>query len=284
MTDPLLPALPDTVRETTVTVGDVDLRVLRAGSGRPLLLLPGWTCSADFFVHQLTGLADGFDVVAIDPRGHGGSSKPLTGNTFAQRGDDLARLIDALGLDDVTLLGWSFGVFDVLSHLRHHGTGKVSRVVLVDETPKVPADPANPTEWGEAPLSDDGIVAFFRAMIDTRVDFWTSYAVYMLGLPEETGAEHPDVARIVELGMQTPEHVAITTAADGLTSDYSADAARISTEVPTLFVARDDWADDARRWVSANMPDAEFATMPFHMGFVTHPAQFNELIAEFARG
>lgn len=278
----LLPPVPATVTESRVNTGHLELRVLRAGKGRPLLLLPGWTCSADFFVHQLTGLADQFDVIAVDPRGHGGSAKPLTGHTFAQRGDDLAALIDELVLDDIILLGWSFGVLDALSYVRRHGTSKLAQLVLVDETPKVPADPADPSEWGEAPLAHDGIVAFLRAMIDTRVDFWTEYAVYMLGLPEGTTAEHPDVARILELGLQTPEHVAITTAADGLTSDYSAEAIAVAAEVPTLFIAREDWAEDARRWVNTNMPNAVFATMPVHMGFATAPAEFNSTLVEFA--
>lgn len=277
----LLPPVPASVSESTVTVGDIDLRILRAGSGRPLLLLPGWTCSADFFVHQLTGLSDRFDVIAVDPRGHGGSTKPLTGNTFAQRGDDLAGLIDALGLDKVVLLGWSFGVLDALSYVRRHGTSRLAAVVLADETPKVPADPSNPSEWGEAPLAHDGIVAFLRAMIDTRAEFWTEYAIYMLGLPEDTTADHPDVARVLELGMQTPEHVAIKTAADGLTSDYSAEAAAVAAAVPTLFIAREDWAEDAERWVRANMPRADFETMPVHMGFATAPKQFNEAVARF---
>ena len=150
------------------------------------------------------------------------------------------------------------------------------------ETPKVPADPGDPSEWGEAVLSHDGIVAFLRAMIDTRTEVWTEYAIYMLGLPEDTQADHPDVARVVELGLQTPEHVAIATAADGLTSDFSAEAAAVAASLPTLFIAREDWADDAQRWVSTRMPGAQFATMPVHMGFATAPEPFNEAIARFA--
>ena len=146
-TSSVLPPLPAAVSTVEVTVADdVTLRVLRAGSGTPLVMLPGWTCSADFFVHQLVGLADRFDVIAVDPRGQGGSSKPLTGNTFAQRGHDLATLADALDLDRFVLLGWSFGVLDALSYIRSHGTDRIERLVIVDETPKVPADPADPSE------------------------------------------------------------------------------------------------------------------------------------------
>ncbi|WP_410604687.1 alpha/beta fold hydrolase [Amycolatopsis sp. lyj-90] len=270
--------MPSFVTESSVEVADgVSLRVLRAGSGPRLLLLPGWTCSADFFVHQLTELADRFDVIAIDPRGQGGSSKPLTGNTFAQRGDDLAALVDALGLDRFALLGWSFGVLDVLSYVRRHGTNRVERLVLVDETPKVPADPANPAEWGEAPLRHDGIVSLLRAAFDDRLGFWTDYAGYMIG----SDAAPADIERIVELGMQTPEHVAMASLADGTTSDYSAEATAASSAVPTLFLAREDWAEDARIWVNTAMPDSEFDTIPLHLAFATHPAEFNERIKHF---
>ena len=244
----------------------------------PLIMLPGWTCSADFFVHQLSGLSQRYDVVAVDPRGHGGSTKPLTGNTFSQRGHDLAALVGALGFEQFALLGWSFGVLDALSYIRGHGTDRVAKLILVDEPPKVPADPANPSEWGEAPLSHDGIVAFQRAMIDDRQRFWTAYAGYMIGTEDLSSA---DVARIVELGLRTPEHVAVASAMDGLTSDYSAEAIAASAVVPTLFVARDDWSQAAHTWVAASMPAAEFDTMPLHMGFATHPDAFNDRLARF---
>lgn len=284
MTDLMMPPVPSSVTDTLVPAGDINLRILRAGSGQAVILLPGWTCSADFFVHQLTGLASDCDVIAVDPRGHGGSDKPLTGNNFAQRGDDLAALISSLDIDDVVVVGWSFGVLDALSYIRRHGTDRIAKLVLVDETPKVPADPNNADEWGEAPLAHDGIVAFLRAMIDTRTEFWTDYAKYMLGLAEDTPADHPDVARVVELGLQAPEYVAITTAADGLTSDFSAEAAATAAEKPTLFMARDDWAEPAEKWVKANMPQAEFDRIDVHMGFVTQPEAFNARLKQFIAG
>ncbi|WP_168209178.1 alpha/beta fold hydrolase [Agromyces intestinalis] len=278
----LLPPVPESVSEELVELGeDVILRVLRGGSGTPIVMLPGWTCTADFFVHQLADFPDrGFEVIAVDPRGHGGSSKPLTGNTFAQRGLDLDALLNALDLDRVVLFGWSFGVLDVLSYLQQFGTGRVSKLVLVDETPKVPAMPGT-EEWGEAELSHDGIVAFLRAMIDDRVGFWTAYAAYMIGRDEGAPLDDPDIARIVELGLQTPEHIAVATGADGLTSDYAEVASDASEQVPTLFIARDDWAEAAAHWVTVNMPDAEFATMPVHLGFATDPVSFDRTVAEF---
>lgn len=279
-----LPPVPDAVAESLVEVAPgIELRVLRSGQGRPLVLIPGWTCTADFFVHQLTGLAEEFEVIAYDPRGHGGSTKALTGNTYTARGADLDGLLRALDLHDVALGGWSFGVLDALCYTRDVGLDRVSELLLIDEPPKVPADPLDDTEWGEALLSHDGIVAFLQAMVNGREEFWTEYAVYMLGLPEDTAADHPDIARIVELGLRTPEHVAVSTGADGLTSDLSEAAQAAAEQVPTLVLVREDWADQARAWTAANLPTAQFATMPTHMGFVVDPDGVNATIREFLR-
>jgi non-heme chloroperoxidase len=184
----------------------------------------------------------------------------------------------------VVLFGWSFGVYDVLSYIRDHGTDRLAGLVLCDETPACPADPTDPDAWGEAPLTLDGIVLFLRLVIDARVEFWTAYAKEMIGLPEETPDDHPDVVRIVELGLQSPEHVAVATMADGVSTDLSEAARQAATEVPMLFIAKEGWADDAHRWVSANLPEARFATMPYHMGFVTDPESFNRTIRSFLSG
>lgn len=282
MADVMIPVPDDTEELFLDLPTGVTMRVLRRGSGTPVLLVPGWTCSADFFSPQLAGLASDCEVIAIDPRGHGGSSKPTEGNSFRQRGADLAAVIAELGLDRPIILGWSFGAYDVLAYLRDHGTDGVRGVVICDETPKCPADPTNSDDWGEAPLTPDGLPALLRMMIDDRLGFWTWYAKYMIGLPEDTADDHPDVARIVELGMQAPDYVAIMTAADGVSSDFTETTESVDAAVPTLFIAREDWADDARRWVSSHMPTAQFATMPTHMGFVTDPDGFNAIVRDFA--
>jgi len=67
-------------------------------------------------------------------------------------------------------------------------------------------------------------------------------------------------------------------------TDLSGAAAAAAAAVPTMLMARDDWAEDAQRWTQATMPGASFATMPHHMGFVTDPTGFNGTIRSFATG
>lgn len=67
-----------------------------------------------------------YRVIAIDPRGQGYSAKTVDGNDYLTHGRDVAGLIDALGLKDIVLIGWStekisipflFGAFLVALHI-----------------------------------------------------------------------------------------------------------------------------------------------------------------------
>jgi len=48
--------------------------------------------------------------------------------------DDLATVIDTLGLSGVTLVGHSMGCSEIIRYLTRHGAGKVARVVLLSPT------------------------------------------------------------------------------------------------------------------------------------------------------
>ena len=79
------------------------------GSGRPLVLLHGGLGSSEMFGPVIDQLAAGHRVVAPDLQGHGRTAdvdRPLSVVTM---GDDIAALIDHLGLDKPDLVGYSLG-------------------------------------------------------------------------------------------------------------------------------------------------------------------------------
>jgi len=79
------------------------------GHGQPIVLVHGWTCSSRFWQENAPELAKEFRVITIDLRGHGNSSKILTGHTISQYARDVREIIEYLALRDVTLAGWSLG-------------------------------------------------------------------------------------------------------------------------------------------------------------------------------
>jgi non-heme chloroperoxidase len=106
------------------------------GSGRPVVFSHGWPLNADDWDVFLKLVADnGFRGVAHDRRGHGRSTQTYSGHDMDHYADDLAAVIDALDLRDITLVGHSTGGGEVVRYLSRHGTGRVHSAVLAGAVP-----------------------------------------------------------------------------------------------------------------------------------------------------
>jgi pimeloyl-ACP methyl ester carboxylesterase len=111
--------------------------------GRPdgavILLLHGLTSSGDSWRHLAPLLGKRFRVVAVDLRGHGGSSRS-TDYSFATMRNDIIRLLDALGFLGVIVIGHSMG--GLVAYLLAATRPDLVRALVLEEVP--PPDPANP--------------------------------------------------------------------------------------------------------------------------------------------
>jgi 3-oxoadipate enol-lactonase len=75
-----------------------------------VVLLHGWTATADLnWVSCYDALAEAFNVVALDHRGHGRGLRSEQPFRLADCADDVAALVSALGLDRVVVVGYSMG-------------------------------------------------------------------------------------------------------------------------------------------------------------------------------
>src|ERR1700761_9681867 len=80
------------------------------GEGPAVVFSHGWPLNADAWDGQMLFLLQqGFRVIAHDRRGHGRSAQTPTRNDMDGYADDLAELLTALDLRDVTLVGHSTG-------------------------------------------------------------------------------------------------------------------------------------------------------------------------------
>ena len=106
------------------------------GSGRPVVFVHGWPLNADMWEYQMVPLVrQGLRAIAYDRRGFGRSDQPGGRYDYDVLADDLAALLDALDLHDVTLVGFSMGGGEVARYLARHGSARIARTVLLAGVP-----------------------------------------------------------------------------------------------------------------------------------------------------
>jgi len=106
------------------------------GKGPVITFSHGWPLNSDMWDGQMMFLAQkGFRVVAHDRRGHGRSSQAWSGNDMDGYADDLAALIEALDLKDITMVGHSTGGGEVARYIGRYGTKRLVRAVLIAAVP-----------------------------------------------------------------------------------------------------------------------------------------------------
>jgi len=105
------------------------------GSGEPtIVFVHGWTCDRSFFAPQAEHFARRHRVVSVDLRGHGESDKPNEPYPIGAYADDIAYLIDQLGLGQVVAVGHSMGGLTVLQLAASH-PHCVAAIVMVEPGP-----------------------------------------------------------------------------------------------------------------------------------------------------
>lgn len=111
-----------------VDVRGARLHVAELGSGPPVLLLHGWPQHWWAWREVMPLLAGRHRVLAMDLRGFGWSEATPRGYRKAELADDVAGVLDALGIDRVNLVGHDWGgVIGFLVCLNH--TERVERYV-----------------------------------------------------------------------------------------------------------------------------------------------------------
>ena len=261
--------------------GGIEIHYREAGEGRPLLFVPGWTFSSAIFEHQLSGLSDAYRVIAIDPRGQGKSTKVLEGADYVTHAEDLAKVVAALELQDVVLIGWSFGCLETYGYIKLEGLDKVAAHVCIDLPPKTLS--TNPDDWVEGPL-DDIAGAYHPFLRDQKgqrafITWYTDEVMVQRELaPEEMHA-------IVDQSIETSHVVAAALFASGMFTNNLPEAKLLDEKaVPALNVVAEHWGETAKAYLGRELPGSRVEILGGHMMFWEYPDAFNALLAAFLEG
>jgi pimeloyl-ACP methyl ester carboxylesterase len=253
------------------------------GTGSPVVFLSGWTLASDMWAYQMAPLSEqGLRCIAYDRRGHGQSTDPGRGYDYDTLADDLAAVLDALDLRDVTLVGHSMAAGELVRYLSRHGDERVARLVFLA--------PANTPFLLKTPDNPDGIDAsvfeYLRNQLLLR-DFprWLADNARPFVVPETS----PEMMGWLMDQMRRCSMKAVIDCNRTMTTtDFRAELPRI--RLPTLVIHGDRDASapleltgrkTARLIPGARLEVYEGAP---HGLFVTHMERLNGDLLAFAKG
>lgn len=114
--------------------GGGTLNVVEAGSGPPVVMVHGLPGSAYDWRETTSLLAKmGRRAIAYDRVGYGHSDPRSSGSyTTDSNADELLELLELMGLEDVTVAGWSYGgATAMVAAMKQGEAGRIGRIVLV---------------------------------------------------------------------------------------------------------------------------------------------------------
>ncbi len=206
------------------------------GEGPVVTFSHGWPLNSDAWGAQMLFLAqNGFRTIAHDRRGHGRSAQTSTRNDMDGYADDLAAVIEALDLRDVTLVGHSTGGGEVARYIGRHGTGRVARAVLLGAVPPLLLKTAANPEG----LPIEAFDGLRKQIAGNRSQFYRDFAVPFYGANRPSAAVPQSLLdEFWLLSMQAGLKNAFECIAAFSETDFTQDLKAF--DVPTLIIHGED--------------------------------------------
>ena len=252
------------------------------GAGQPIVLVHGWTCSSKFWRKNVAELCKQFRVVTLDLRGHGNSSKILTGHTITEYARDVRRLIEALELRDVTLAGWSLGGPVILSYYDQYAAhSRLKALALVDTAPH----PFSSAEWNRHALRNWNMDAMHATFGTYTADPKAFAIAFTRRMFKAVNVSDEDVQWISAELARTPPWIAMAAYSDFLIADYANVLPSIKLPVAVFAADSEIYKNgiEMGKAIAAQVPCSKF--FPFedagHLLFYEKPEKFNRALSEF---
>ncbi|MCJ2038994.1 alpha/beta hydrolase [Methylobacterium sp. J-059] len=137
---------------TFVTDDGVRLAYWEAGTGQPLIFVPGWSANGAEYVNVMYLLSRHFRVIVLDPRNQGLSQKVDYGTRISRFSMDLKQMVDHLGVRQADFCGWSMGASVLWGYIDLFGTKGIRKLAFVDEPISIVAH----GDWSERERQDAG--------------------------------------------------------------------------------------------------------------------------------
>lgn len=257
------------------TVNGVTLAYDDHGAGWPLIFLHAFPLNRGMWESEIKALLPSgrFRLVAPDWRGFGESEISGEISTMELFADDVAGLMDVLGMQDAILCGLSMGGYAAFAFLRKYPR-RVKGLILADTRPRADTPEAQANRENVARLVEtEGTGAIADLQLPRLIS-------------EETRQHHPDVeARIRQLiDSATPRGIAA--ASRGMAQRADSSDLLASIAVPTLVIVGEQDAltpPAVAQEYAARIPDARLFTIPHagHLSNLEQPEVFLQALKNF---
>lgn len=259
---------------TRIQLPGVSLEVVDQGRGPVVLLVHGFPLDHSMWSGQIDELSRSFRVLAPDLRGFGNSEVTSGTVTMQQFADDLAAMLDALGVTEpITFCGLSMGGYIGWQFFARH-RAQLARLVQCDT--RAVAD---------APEARDGRL---KTAADTEANGPAKLVDAMLPklFPKPAIEAQREFVVATKRVMLSTSSAGIAAAARGMAERPDVTSMLPQIDVPTLVVCGEHdaiAATEEMRGIAAAIPQAEYVEIAGtgHMAPLEDPATFNAAILRF---
>lgn len=110
LTLPPTPRLPDNaIKSGYAPVNGVKIWYSVFGRGKPVILLHGGLANSNYWGHLVPALSNRYQVIVMDSRGHGGSTRDSEPISYDLMASDVLAVMDFIKIEKAAIIGWSDG-------------------------------------------------------------------------------------------------------------------------------------------------------------------------------
>ncbi len=258
-----------------VLVNNINLAYDDHGIGQPILFLHAFPLNRGMWQGELTTLLaeQRYRLVALDWRGFGESDIDADVSTMEQFADDVAGLMDILGMQSAVLCGLSMGGYAAFAFLRKYPQ-RVAGLILSDTRP---GEDTADAKANRANVARIALEQGTGAIADLQVPKL---------LADVTRQQHPEVEARVRQMITTATPQGIAAASRGMAQRVDSTDLLASINCPTVILVGGQDAlipPAVAQDYAARIPGAQFVVIPQagHLSNLEQPQAFVQAVSSF---
>ncbi len=260
---------------TLIRLDDFQMAYTDTGIGRPLVLIHGYPFNRTLWDEQVNVLTHSYRVIVPDLRGFGESDASAGPSTMNRLAQDVARLMDHLGISQAVIGGLSMGGYVVLAFYKQFPS-RVKALILADTRAQADTEEAKQTRGQQA---EKALTAGMGGIAD---------AMLPKLLTPETVSKRPEIVKRVRDMMLKTKPEGAAAALQGMAEREDQTQLLSQITVPTLILVGSEdpitpVADSEKMHEAIAGSRLVVLDKASHVSNIEQAEQFNQELKRFLR-